>query len=515
MRFQILAVASAAIIALPASAQTQRATLTSADSALVARLLLAEEHRDTSSAAYAVGMNHADARVRVIARRGWLRSRDPVFARRDSLPVLPAPPIYPDVAWRARFRALGAKNDKCDELHTALADTAWQVRLRAADLVAASCATNAPIIALLKEWARAVPQTSVRKRDGVSWHAAAHALTALARVSQPDARTELPRFTTSRIPALRIYGARAATTLNDTTTLRRLVGDANDNVKEAAITGLARVAGHSADDVILSALSAQGYQAIRAAATALKDSPRRDAVLSASIAMAVRIKTDGSETSRDARRALVDRITELATPGDWPRIAPLAADFDCNIATAIAELGAKLGNAAVQPKCTPLPIELPADAVRLALGASMSLRVTLADSSGGGSFVVRLRGDIAPVMAARIVAMAKAGYYNGLTWHRVEPNFVIQGGGTGANEYVGYPRFFRDELGNVPHARGTIGLSTRGHDTGDGQWFVNLIDNFRLNKDYTVFGEITEGIEVADGVLEGDVIARIEVITGR
>jgi cyclophilin family peptidyl-prolyl cis-trans isomerase len=52
-------------------------------------------------------------------------------------------------------------------------------------------------------------------------------------------------------------------------------------------------------------------------------------------------------------------------------------------------------------------------------------------------------------------------------------------------------------------------MSTRGHDTGDAQWFVNLRDNIRLNRDYTLFGEVIQGIDVVDGVLEGDVIASI------
>jgi cyclophilin family peptidyl-prolyl cis-trans isomerase len=64
--------------------------------------------------------------------------------------------------------------------------------------------------------------------------------------------------------------------------------------------------------------------------------------------------------------------------------------------------------------------------------------------------------------------------------------------------------------------RGTVGMSTRGHDTGDTQWFVNLRDNLRLNRDYTVFAEVVEGIEVVDGVLEGDAVATIrEVPAGR
>jgi cyclophilin family peptidyl-prolyl cis-trans isomerase len=111
--------------------------------------------------------------------------------------------------------------------------------------------------------------------------------------------------------------------------------------------------------------------------------------------------------------------------------------------------------------------------------------------------------------------LVRKRYYDGHTWHRVEPDFVIQGGGPGANEYVGYARYFRDELGTVPHVRGTVGMSTRGHDTGDAQWFVNLRDNLRLGRDYTVFAEVIDGIDVVDGILEGDAIARIEELPPR
>ena len=57
-----------------------------------------------------------------------------------------------------------------------------------------------------------------------------------------------------------------------------------------------------------------------------------------------------------------------------------------------------------------------------------------------------------------------------------------------------------------------MGISTRGRDTGDAQFFVNLVDNIRLDHDYTVFGEIVQGLAVADGILEGDVMAKVEVI---
>ena len=117
-----------------------------------------------------------------------------------------------------------------------------------------------------------------------------------------------------------------------------------------------------------------------------------------------------------------------------------------------------------------------------------------------------------PVSWPRVLELVNNRYYDGTTWHRVEHDFVVQGGSPGANEYVGYKDFIRDELGTVPHVRGTIGMSTRGHDTGDAQWFINLRDNLRLGPDYTVFAEVIEGMDVVDGILEGDVIARIEEV---
>ena len=69
--------------------------------------------------------------------------------------------------------------------------------------------------------------------------------------------------------------------------------------------------------------------------------------------------------------------------------------------------------------------------------------------------------------------------------------------------------FLRDELGNIPHRRGTVGMSTRGHHTGDAQWFVNLKDNLRLIQDYTVFAEVVDGIEVVDRIMEGDIVESI------
>lgn len=463
--------------AIPAPAQS---VLSTADSALVGRILLAEDRRDSTDAALAEGSRHSDARIRMLAQRARGRIADPKFAARDSLPPLPAPKVWPEAAWRLRYRALTAQRENCAALVAALSDSAWPVRLRAADLAPASCSANSTLSATLRRWIDDLPRdAAARKRGQVSWHAAAHAIVSLAQLEPGEARTRVPMLATHRQWQVRAYTARAAAVLNDTMRLRALARDSNDNVRETAIEALGKLTGHADDALYLAALGSDGAQVVRAAAIALKGSPN-SGVRAAASATFDRWVARQNSSAHDVRAALLEAAGR-----------PLSDD-----------------------RPPPVRVELPPQAVALALGAERRLRVTMSPSSGGGSFVVRLRGDVAPTMAARILALARTGYYDGLTWHRVEHDFVIQGGSPGANEYVGYPQFLRDELGTVPHVRGTVGMSTRGHDTGDAQWFVNLRDNLRLGRDYTVFGEVIDGIDVVDGILEGDTIATIEEIGG-
>src|SRR5262245_42465247 len=130
---------------------------------------------------------------------------------------------------------------------------------------------------------------------------------------------------------------------------------------------------------------------------------------------------------------------------------------------------------------------------------------------GGATFEIALRPLDAPTNVERFARQVTAGYFDGLTFHRVVPNFVVQGGSPGANEYWGDAAFARDELTMEPHLRGRIGISTRGRDTGDGQIFFNLIDNWRLDYNYTIIADVVSGMDVVDRMLEGAVIDRVEI----
>ena len=462
----------------PGAGTAASAGLTGFDSALVGRILLAEDRRDSAGTALSEGAAHPDVRIRMLAQRARGRIRDPKFAARDSLPAWRATVSWPEPAWRLRYRALAGRRTDCGVLRGALDDSVPAVRLRAASLVTATCAADEALASTLRGWVDALPaDASRRSAGGVSWHAAAHGAVALARLRPAEARARMRALGDHRQWQVRLYAARAAAVLSDTVALRALARDANDNVKESAIEALASLtpADH---EIFVEALGAQGPQVVRAAAIALKGTSNVRAAAAANAAFE-RWVARANASERDARVAL---LAAAGRPASDDR--PPAARH-----------------------------ELPPRIVALALGADVRLRVHMAPSSGGGSFTVRLRGDVAPMMAARILALVQRGYYDRNDWHRVEHDFVIQGGGPGSNEYVGLSHFLRDELGALPHVRGTVGMSTRGHDTGDAQWFINLKDNLRLGPDYTVFAEVVDGMDVVDGVMEGDVISRIEEVS--
>jgi cyclophilin family peptidyl-prolyl cis-trans isomerase len=321
-----------------------------------------------------------------------------------------------------------------------------------------------------------------------------------------------------------MYAARAAGDLADTASLRGAAQDAADNVRSAAVaalSGLIRPVQPNAtpaidrtpgiDSIFVAELKRRDYQLILEAARALEGAPATASLGDALFVALDRISLERRETSRDPRMELLARIETLSASNREARLRPYLADFDPAIAERAAQILRKWGvaNAAANPRpMAPIPVSL----TDISSLHNARVRVTMAAASGGGSFELRLFVDEAPATVRAFAALAVKGYYDGLTFHRVVTNFVIQGGSPGANEYVGNNRFLRDELGLRSHERGTLGISTRGRDTGDAQIFVNLIDNWRLDHDYTVFAEVVRGMEVVDAVLEGDVIERIDIL---
>lgn len=122
-----------------------------------------------------------------------------------------------------------------------------------------------------------------------------------------------------------------------------------------------------------------------------------------------------------------------------------------------------------------------------------------------GTFRIELRPDIAIQTVNSFIFLAQEGYYDGVTFHRVIPGFVAQGGdptGTGSGD-PGYT--LPAEFSDVPFERGTVGLARSSDpDSGSSQFFIAYTDQPGLNGQYTVFGKVIEGMEVVDSLTPRD-----------
>ncbi|MFV0481658.1 MAG: peptidylprolyl isomerase [Campylobacteraceae bacterium] len=134
-----------------------------------------------------------------------------------------------------------------------------------------------------------------------------------------------------------------------------------------------------------------------------------------------------------------------------------------------------------------------------------------------GEMVVKLYPEETPITVANFAHLAKSGFYNGLSFHRVIPNFVIQGGcpnGTGTGG-PGWKIACECDKNTHKHQRGTLSMAHAGRDTGGSQFFVCHSAQPHLDKRHTVFGDIVansaESFKVLDSIRQGDIIETIEI----
>ncbi|MBS1513458.1 MAG: peptidylprolyl isomerase [Bacteroidetes bacterium] len=127
-----------------------------------------------------------------------------------------------------------------------------------------------------------------------------------------------------------------------------------------------------------------------------------------------------------------------------------------------------------------------------------------------GVIKIELFPDVTPFTVYNFVKLAQQGFYNGTIFHRVVPNFVIQGGDPTATGSGGPGYSIRSEFSSLNYMTGTVGMASSGKDTEGSQWFITHSPQFHLDSRYTLFGMVVSGQDVADKIQVGD---RIESIT--
>jgi peptidyl-prolyl cis-trans isomerase B (cyclophilin B) len=172
------------------------------------------------------------------------------------------------------------------------------------------------------------------------------------------------------------------------------------------------------------------------------------------------------------------------------------------VATLALSLGIGCGAAPDEAPVT--PAAAPADFV-WPTGPSPRVTLHIADQ---GDIVIELYPQLAPKTVEHFLELAESGFYDGTTFHRVMPGFMIQGGdplsrdGDPANDGMGEAdERIDDEIGQAPHLRGVVSMANKGRaNTASCQFFVVHQDTPHLDGSYTVFGRVIEGIDVVDAI---------------
>ncbi len=211
----------------------------------------------------------------------------------------------------------------------------------------------------------------------------------------------------------------------------------------------------------------------------------------------------------DRRLAIIESITDFMKRHGMAQeekstivsfLNKACTDADPRIGTAAARIAKEFGaTLEPQPTGTWKRGEPPWTEPFLPLGEK---RIVL--STGRGEIEIRLFGDDAPTIVGAILHLAREGFYDGLTFHRVVPGFVIQGGCPRGDGWGDAGYYLRSQFNLHPYERGTVGMAHSGKDTPGSQIFITHMPQPHLDARYTVIGTVVRGMEVVDSIETGD-----------
>ncbi|HEY3225966.1 MAG TPA: HEAT repeat domain-containing protein [Planctomycetota bacterium] len=386
---------------------------------------------------------------------------------------------------QAAVRALDALN-KPDLLEkTLVMDPSHHVREAYADALAAE---GPELEALAKDASPAVR---------------AAALLARVRIRKEKAMPDLEAAVAGRDPVLRVAAFKALGDLKTEPALELILkarGDGDEEVRAAALVPLANFEDEKSLVSIVEGLKARGI-AERGTAIESLGSRKEPAVISAMVEC---YRNSLEREWVEMRESIVDALA--ARPPDSTTLFLL----DVARSDPAPSVRKRAVAALRSRKIANLPAVAAAPSTRTPyFNYRMTSDPTVILETTKGTIEIECFAREAPIHVANFVGLVERGYYDGLKWHRVVPNFVIQGGDPLGNGWGDPGWSLRAEVNDIPYARGTLGMPrSSGFDTGGCQIFITHLPTPHLDGLYTVFGRVVRGLETVDSIEVGDRILR-------
>jgi cyclophilin family peptidyl-prolyl cis-trans isomerase len=292
--------------------------------------------------------------------------------------------------------------------------------------------------------------------------------------------------------------------------VRTMLNDEDKRVIPSVLGALARMKPPDLEALLLARIKDPDFGVRGAAATHLRDM-RTPA---GADALRQAYKTGEADSAYGARASALAALTAYGAAEALETLKAALADKDWAVRVRAAELMAKLSpggdhRAAIGPA--------PAAAT-----ATYDDPQLIAPQYSPHAFIETAKGTIeielavldAPQTARNFMALARKGFFNGLSIHRVVPNFVVQDGDPRGDGQGGPGYTIRDELNDRPYLRGTVGMALAWRDTGGSQFFITHSPQPHLDALYTAFGHVVNGMDVVDRIQQGDVIERVRIWDG-
>jgi cyclophilin family peptidyl-prolyl cis-trans isomerase/HEAT repeat protein len=339
------------------------------------------------------------------------------------------------------------------------------------------------------------------------------AMKALARVDPETFMATLAGLDPDRDWTVRVALASALGTIpaeQGLPLLTRMAQDRDPRVVPAAVAALAQLKAPEVQSLLLERLRADDFVVRAAVAVALADRK-----MVAAVPALVQAFTDAqNDSTYVARAAILGALHRLDPAAARPLLQQALADREWAVRVRASALLRDQGVSDTEPAIRPAPTRRTTD--------DASWRDLVSPKFSPHAFIATDKGTIeielsvldAPLTVDNFVTLARAGFFNGVPFHRIVPDFVAQGGDPRGDGEGGPGYAIRDELNQRPYLRGTVGMALDWKDTGGSQFFIMHSPAPHLDGRYTVFGEVVDGMDVVDRIVPWDVIRQVRIWDG-